>query len=299
MTEEKAKLILNKLLAFNNDSNKKSAGLSSDEIEWLCDTVKMIFINQPVLLKVNAPLTVCGDIKGQFHDLLRLFELGGAPSSTNYLFLGNYVDRGYNSIETISLLFCYKVLYPNNFFMLRGKHECPYLNRKFGFYDECIANYSDEIYYTFNMVFNYLPIAAVVDDKIFCVHGGLSPKLNSLDDIKNISRPMLVPEEGMLHDLLWNNPDNTEVEWDTCDDDNSLIFNASVVDEFLEKNNFDLICRGNQLTMNGYEFPFYPATTLITIFSVPNYLDYQNKGAILKIDEDLSCSFECLEAHNT
>ena len=296
MTEERVKVILDKLLSLHNDFTTLSAGLTAEEITWLCFTVKSIFLEQPILLELRPPLTVCGDTHGQFHDLLRLFEIGGVPPAANYLFLGDYVDRGRQSIETVTLLFCYKILYPNNFFMLRGNHECSYINRLYGFYDDCIRLYSQTIWRTFSEVFNCLPIAAVIDDKIFCIHGGISPHLESLDDIKNLPRPMEVPEEGLLCDLLWSDPDNTIDTWGENDRGTSVCFGAEPVDKFLEKFNFDLICRAHQAIMNGYEFPFFPTQTLVTIFSAPNYCnEFDNKGAILKVDENLFCTFSILE----
>lgn len=127
-----------------------------------------------------------GDVHGQFTDLLRLFECGGFPPESNYLFLGDYVDRGKNSIETICLLLAYKIKFPDNFFLLRGNHECASINRIYGFYDECKRRFSVRLWKTFTDCFNCLPVAAVIDDKILCMHGGLSPELESLDQIRAI-----------------------------------------------------------------------------------------------------------------
>ena len=194
MTEEKVKDIVNHLLSLKDKPMTVTANLSPDQLRFILKTVRDIFIKQPVLLELRPPLTVCGDTHGQYHDLLRIFDLGQYPPHTNYLFLGDYVDRGRQSIETVTLLFCYKILYPNNFFMLRGNHECSYINRLYGFYDECVEQYNPTMWKDFCDVFNYLPIAAIIDDKIFCIHGGISPELNSLDDIRNITRPIEVPE---------------------------------------------------------------------------------------------------------
>lgn len=135
------------------------------------------------------PQQICGDIHGQYYDLLRLFEYGGFPPEANYLFLGDYVDRGKQSLETICLLLAYKIKYPENFFILRGNHECASINRIYGFYDECKRRYNIKLWKTFTDCFNCLPIAAIIDEKIFTMHGGLSPDLNSMEQIRRVMRP--------------------------------------------------------------------------------------------------------------
>jgi serine/threonine-protein phosphatase PP1 catalytic subunit len=128
----------------------------------------------------------------------------------NYLFLGDYVDRGKQSIEVVCLLFAYKLKYPENFFILRGNHECAGINRIYGFYDECRRRYSIKVWKQFCNTFNCLPCTAIIDDKIICMHGGLSPQLSSVDQIQNISRPCEVPDTGLLCDLLWSDPDTQQ-----------------------------------------------------------------------------------------
>lgn len=288
--------IKDKLLALRDYQPGTSAGLSVDEINLLCSTVKQIYLDQPILLELRPPLTVCGDVHGQFHDLLRLFDQGSYPPESNYLFMGDYVDRGRQSIETVCLLFCYKIMYPNNFFMLRGNHECSYINRLYGFYEDCLQHYNFKVWRTFGEVFNCLPIAAIIDDKIFCIHGGISPRLNSLDDIRSLQRPIEVPEEGLLCDLLWSDPSNEVDTWEENDRGTSVCFGVDPVKNFLQQFGFDLICRAHQAVMNGYEFPFFPDQSLVTIFSAPNYCyEFENKGAILKVDENLFCTFSHIE----
>ena len=155
-------------------------------------------MSQPILLEIEAPINICGDTHGQYYDLLRLFEYGGYPPESNYLFLGDYVDRGKQSLETISLLLAYKIKYPENFFLTRGNHESASINRIYGFYDECKRRYSIKLWKNFTDCFNALPVCALLDDKILCMHGGLSPDLNNIDDIKKIVRPTDVPEQGKI-----------------------------------------------------------------------------------------------------
>ena len=177
--------------------------------------------------------------------MLRLFEYGGFPPESNYLFLGDYVDRGKQSLETISLLLAYKVKYPENFFLLRGNHESQTINRIYGFYDECRRRYSVKLWKAFTQCFNCLPVAAIIDDKIFCMHGGLSPDLKNPEQIHQFSRPMEVPDKGMLCDLLWSDPDQECLGWEDSERGVSYVFGANVVKNFLKNNNMDLICRAH------------------------------------------------------
>ena len=273
----------------------KEVNLTEIEIKYLINTSKKILIEQPTFLDLESPVTVCGDTHGQYPDLLRLFELGGYPPDTNYLFLGDYVDRGEQSIETICLLLAYKIKFEENFFILRGNHESGSINRIYGFYDECKRRYNIKVWKHFVDLFNCLPIAACIDDKIFLVHGGLSPELKNMDDIKKIMRPTDVPEEGLLCDLLWSDPENISKDWGTNDRGVSVTFNAKVVEKFLENNELDLICRAHQVVEEGYEF--FGDKKLVTVFSAPNYCgEFDNNGGIMLVDENLRCSFKIIKA---
>ncbi|VEU23718.1 DEKNAAC104837 [Brettanomyces naardenensis] len=184
----------------------KKFPVSPDEIRFVCAKARSIFMNQPMLLELAAPVKIVGDIHGQFHDLLRIFKLCGFPPNANYLFLGDYVDRGKQSLETILLLLCLKIKFPENFFLLRGNHESAGITRMYGFYDECKRRSSLKSWRMLVDVFNTLPVAATIAGRIFCVHGGLSPQLTDLNQIKKIQRPTDIPEEGLLADLLWSDP---------------------------------------------------------------------------------------------
>ncbi|KAI4983251.1 serine/threonine-protein phosphatase PP1-like [Hordeum vulgare subsp. vulgare] len=272
----------------------KKVQLSEAEIRHLCVTAKGIFLSQPNLLELEAPINVCGDIHGQFSDLLRLFDYGGLPPSANYLFLGDYVDRGKQSIETICLLMAYKIKFPDNFFLLRGNHECASINRIYGFYDECKRRFSVRLWKLFTDCFNCLPVAALIDDKILCMHGGLSPDLDSLDRITEIQRPVDVPDQGLLCDLLWSDPDRESPGWGENDRGVSFTFGADKVAEFLNKHDLDLICRAHQVVEDGYEF--FADRQLVTIFSAPNYCgEFNNAGALMNVDASLLCSFQILK----
>lgn len=211
-----------------------------DTVNFLCSRGREIFNDQPVLLELEAPMKLCGDIHGQYHDLLRIFEHDGFPPQANYLFLGDYVDRGKKSLETICLLFAYKIKYPENFFLLRGNHESPSICRIYGFYDECKRRYNVKLWKTFCDVFNCLPACAVIDEKVICMHGGLSQEmLQESSDIRNqvleIQRPADIPDSGLLCDLLWSDPQPDGQGFGPNDRGVSVSFGADIVTAFFAK----------------------------------------------------------------
>ncbi|KAJ9175787.1 hypothetical protein P3X46_014303 [Hevea brasiliensis] len=273
---------------------KQLVELSETEIRKLCLASKNIFLQQPNLLEIKPPIKICGDIHGQYCDLLGLFERGGYPPEANYLFSGNYVDHGKQSLETICLLLAYKIKYPENFFLLRGNHECASINRIYGFYDECKRRYNVRLWKIFTDCFNCLPVAALIDKKILCMHGGLSPDLANLDEIRNLPRPTDVPDTGLLCDLLWSDPCRDIQGWGMNDGGVSYTFGPDKVSEFLTKHDLDLVCRANQFVEDGYEF--FAERQLVTIFSAPNYRgEYDNVGAMMRVDENLMCTFQILK----
>ncbi|XP_072977418.1 serine/threonine-protein phosphatase PP1-like [Typha angustifolia] len=286
--------IIRRLHDARNGRTTKQVQLADAEIRQLCLASKEIFLNQPNLLELEAPIKICGDIHGQYSDLLRLFEYGGLPPKANYLFLGDYVDRGKQSIETICLLLAYKIKYPENFFLLRGNHECASINRIYGFYDECKRRFNVRLWKVFTDCFNCLPVAALIDEKILCMHGGLSPYLNDLNQIRYIARPVDVPDQGLLCDLLWSDPDKDIEGWGENDRGVSYTFGPDKVSEFLQKHDIDLICRAHQVVEDGYEF--FSKRQLVTVFSAPNYCgEFDNAGAMMSVDDSLTCSFQILK----
>jgi len=296
-TQKKSQIELDNVIAKlthrNSRSNNRNVNLTQKEITNLCTTSRQVFLDQPILLELEAPIKIVGDIHGQFSDLLRLFEYGGFPPEANYLFLGDYVDRGQNSLETICLLLAYKIKYPENFFLLRGNHECASINRIYGFYDECKRRYNVKLWRTFTDCFNCLPLAAIVDEKIFCVHGGLSPEIHQMEQVRRIQRPTDIPDCGLVCDLLWADPEKNVSGWGDNDRGVSFTFGRDIVGKFLRKHDLDLICRAHQVVEDGYEF--FASRQLVTIFSAPNYCgEFNNAGAIMSVDETLMCSFQIL-----
>ena len=285
--------IIEKLLSVRGNKPGKQVDLKDDEIKFLIDKSSTIIKEQKMLVELEAPLHVCGDIHGQYYDLLRIFEHCGYPGEYNYLFLGDYVDRGKQSLETICLLLCYKIKYPEKVTLLRGNHESSVTNRIYGFYDECKRRYNVKLWKCFTDLFNVLPVAALIDDKILCMHGGLSPDLKNLQNIQDISRPTEIPDTGLLCDLLWSDPDKDATEYDENDRGVSVIFGEKVVNEFNKKNDLDLIIRAHQVVDDGYEF--FANRQLITIFSAPNYCgEFDNSAGIMIIDDSLTCSLKVL-----
>ncbi|KAL0951220.1 hypothetical protein HGRIS_007941 [Hohenbuehelia grisea] len=272
----------------------KALCLKNTEITAICQTAREVFLSQPTLIELSPPVKIVGDVHGQYSDLIRLFEMCGFPPAANFLFLGDYVDRGKQSLETILLLLCYKIKYPENFFLLRGNHECANVTRVYGFYDECKRRCNIKTWKTFIDVFNCLPIAAIVASKIFCVHGGLSPSLHSMEDIKRIQRPTDVPDFGLLNDLLWSDPSDTALDWEDNERGVSYCFGKAIINEFLVRYDMDLICRAHMVVEDGYEF--WNDRTLVTVFSAPNYCgEFDNYGACMSVSEDLLCAFELLK----
>lgn len=272
--------------------------ISEFELRSLCQAARTTFLSQPSLLELEAPLQICGDIHGQFHDLLRLFDYGGSPPNSNYLFLGDYVDRGKQSIATISLLFAYKIKYPENFFLLRGNHECANVSRQYGFYDECKRHYDIKIWKLFCDVFNALPVCSIIDQKIMCMHGGLSQEIQHLDQIRRIARPTEIPDSGIMCDLLWADPDEEKgfKGYRPSDRGVSYTFGVDVLHHFLLKHDLDLICRAHQVVEDGYEF--FGHRKLVTLFSAPNYGDFDNAAGMMLVDESLMCHFKVLKPRN-
>lgn len=287
--------VLEKLLALKGLRHGRQADLKESELLALASQGRELLLSQPILLELAAPVKICGDIHGQYYDLLRLFEYGGFPPEANYLFLGDYVDRGRQSLETIALLLVYKLKFPENFFLLRGNHEAAAINRFYGFYDECKRRYSVKVWKAFCDCFNCLPIAAIIDDKIFCMHGGLSPELSNFEQIRRILRPADVPESGLLCDLLWSDPSSAVSGWGDNDERGvSFLFSQTIISNFLRRHDLDLICRAHQVVEDGYEF--FGNRQLVTIFSAPNYCgEFDNAGALMSVDENLMCSFQILK----
>ncbi|XP_037443254.1 serine/threonine-protein phosphatase BSL2 homolog [Triticum dicoccoides] len=274
--------------------------LDCNEIADLCDSAERIFSSEPSVLQLKAPIKIFGDLHGQFGDLMRLFDEYGSPSTAgdiayiDYLFLGDYVDRGQHSLETMSLLLALKVEYPQNVHLIRGNHEAADINALFGFRIECIERMGERdgiwTWHRMNRLFNWLPLAALIEKKIICMHGGIGRSINHVEQIENLQRPITM-EAGsvVLMDLLWSDPtENDSVEGlrPNARGPGLVTFGPDRVMEFCNNNDLQLIVRAHECVMDGFER--FAQGHLITLFSATNYCGTANNaGAILVLGRDL------------
>ncbi|KAL2210341.1 calcineurin-like phosphoesterase [Sarocladium strictum] len=343
----------------------------------LCEKVKEILMEESNIQPVCTPVTVCGDIHGQFYDLLELFRVaGGMPGETNvqapktattvitsddieppsqitnpklrkkvkpsidgdsigggdgddddaemdaasqsgdsgvevtsapahtssqsaetrFIFLGDFVDRGYFSLETFTLLMCLKAKYPDRIVLVRGNHESRQITQVYGFYEECQQKYGNaSVWKACCHVFDFLVLAAIVDGELLCVHGGLSPEIRTIDQIRVVARAQEIPHEGAFCDLVWSDPEDVET-WAVSPRGAGWLFGDKVANEFNHVNGLKLIARAHQLVNEGYKYHF-AENSVVTVWSAPNYC-YRcgNVASIMSVDNDLSPKFSIFSA---
>lgn len=284
--------------------------LAEDELKALCTYVKEILIEECNVQPVNSPVTVCGDIHGQFHDLMKLFDTGGHVPDTHYIFMGDFVDRGYNSLEVFTLLLLLKARYPSHVTLLRGNHESRQITQVYGFYDECQRKYGNANAWRYcTDIFDFLTLSAIIDGRVLCVHGGLSPDVRTLDQVlvviecsscghcdslpkqvqpqvRVVERVCEIPHEGPFCDLMWSDPEDIDA-WAVSPRGAGWLFGSQVTSEFNHINGLELICRAHQLVQAGLKYMF-PEKSLVTVWSAPNYC-YRcgNVASILSFDDSL------------
>lgn len=288
---------LKKLLQAKKRKPGTLVRLTQQMLVMTCQIAKETISNEMALIKLTPPVIVVGDIHGEFYNLLRIFEQNGKPPDQQYLFLGDYVDRGSQSIEVITILLIYKILYPEHIFLLRGNHESPEINEINGFKTECVSRYSPRLWNVFNDVFSVFPIAAIIGSKIFATHAGISPKIEKINFFDTIERPITkIIDSGPIEDLAWSDPDPSAEDWKENSRGRSYFFGPNQIHKFLDDNELEVLVRAHQNVPGGFEFPFEPDRCVVTIFSIPTQGDpVGNDGAVLKIDKDLSCSFNTLK----
>jgi len=264
--------------------------LSESDVLSLCERARAILKEEKNVQPVRVPITVVGDIHGQFHDLKELFRITGKAPETNFLFLGDYVDRGYHSVESVSLVVALKVRYRDRVFIIRGNHESRQITQVYGFYDECLRKYgSVKVWKYFTDLFDFLPLSALIEGQIFCPHAGLSPSIETLDHVRQLDRVQEVPHEGPMCDLLWSDPDD-RCGWGISPRGAGYTFGQDISEQFNHKNGLNLIARAHQLIMEGYQWS--QDNNVVTVFSAPNYC-YRcgNQAAIMEIDEYMGYTF--------
>ncbi|KAI5917775.1 Metallo-dependent phosphatase [Camillea tinctor] len=339
------------------------------QVREVCHKARELLIEEGNVVTVAAPVTICGDIHGQFHDLMELFRVGGDPPDTNYLFMGDFVDRGFYSLESFLLLLCLKVRYPDRMTLIRGNHESRQITTVYGFYDECLRKYGSANVWRYCCdIFDYLALGAIVlgasntltppndstpnedyieqeieievcnadgdimsrftrrnsdhssgseqqrspingtgaktgppgsgasgssggtignpTGAVLCVHGGLSPLIDTVDKIRLLDRKQEVPHEGAMCDLLWSDPDEID-GWGLSPRGAGFLFGADIVKVFNHRNDLSLIARAHQLVMEGFKEMF--DASIVTVWSAPNYC-YRcgNVAAVLELSEDPS-----------
>ncbi|KAJ6555226.1 Metallo-dependent phosphatase [Mycena sp. CBHHK59/15] len=286
-------------IAFLKNHFYREGRLSEEQALYIIEKGTEVLRSEQNMLALEGPITICGDIHGQYYDLMKLFEIGGSPADTPYLFLGDYVDRGYFSIECVLYLWALKIWYPTSIFLLRGNHECRHLTDYFTFKLECKHKYSERIYDACTESFCALPLAAVLNKQFLCIHGGLSPEFNTLDDLRSIDRFREPPTQGLMCDILWSDPAEdfgTEKTADSFLHNHvrgcSYFFTYQAACNFLERNNLLSIIRAHEAQDSGYRMYRKTKTTgfpsVMTIFSAPNYLDmYNNKAAVIKYENNV------------
>lgn len=299
----------------NNDEFRV---LSGEGIQILCMRAIQLFEEAETVVEVKAPCKVFGDIHGQMGDLLELFQAYGSPNHlngdvklVNYVFVGDFVDRGSHSLEVVSLLFALKVLYPTKVFLIRGNHEDRAVNKLYGFHQECTERLGlagDQSWGWFNHAFDYLPLGARIAGKILCIHGGLGESVHDIEQIRALKRPIIIEHESqtekarLITDLLWSDPTSSDdiegVHVNEQRGPNITTFGPDRVKSFCRQNDIDVVIRAHQCVHHGYEY--FAGGHLITVFSATNYCGkYENHGAMLEITDELEITPKTIRAKGT
>lgn len=274
---------MQQLMDWFKDQNKLHRKCAYQILVQVKDVLSKLPSMVEITLKETEKITICGDTHGQYYDLLNIFNLNGLPSETNpYLFNGDFVDRGSFSLEVILTLFGFKLLYPDNFHLLRGNHETDNMNQMYGFEGEVKAKYTAQMFQLFSEVFQWLPLAQCINNKVLVMHGGLfSEDGVTLEDLRKIERNRQPPDSGPMCDLLWSDPQPQNGR-SISKRGVSCQFGPDVTERFLKQNNLDFIVRSHEVKAEGYEVTH--SGKCITVFSAPNYCDQMgNKGAYIHL----------------
>ncbi|OHS99035.1 Serine/threonine-protein phosphatase PP1-2 [Tritrichomonas foetus] len=246
-------------------------------------STKSIFNEESSLLRLHGEYTIVGDLHGNVDDLLRIFEDNSYPPDGKYVFTGDYVDRGLNSVEILLLLFALKNLYPEHIFLLRGNHESEDICSVYGFQSECEEKLGTEVFEAFIRSFSFMPFAAVINDSEFCVHGGICPEISELSQIEELKRPMLTSESLISNGILWSDPRADSMGFEPSDRGTGFLFNEEKLNMFLKANNLKCLIRSHESCMEGIDKPFGPNGNCITVFSNSDYCGMENTAAVIRV----------------
>ena len=259
-----------------------------NEVKYIIEEATKVFRSEPNVLTISPPIALCGDIHGSFNDLIEIFRISGAPPLTQYLFLGDYVDRGDKSVEVLMFICALKIVYKDSFFMLRGNHESMGITEVYGFRREVLRKYgSESLYQSFESLFNAMPIAAVINNELFCVHGGITGHAMTIDAIMRLDRFVDIPNSGALCELLWNDPIDESCEFvESTERSIGSMFGVAATDEFSRANGIRMVVRAHQTKKLGFEYCH--ARRVLTVFSASNYeRNIKNYGGVVTVDENM------------
>ncbi|EAY07646.1 Ser/Thr protein phosphatase, putative [Trichomonas vaginalis G3] len=265
--------------------------ISPEMAEALIKETMTVLQNKPTLVRIDAPCYVVGDIHGNLYDLIRILSMAKMPPMSRYVFLGDYVDRGQFSYEIVLLLFALQCQYPNDVVLLRGNHEFADVNSVYGFFDEMSQLENGQyLYDLMNKAFEWLPIAAIIQNKIFCVHGGISPDLNDISQVEKIERPIKICEDELLADLMWSDPTSDTKTYARSTRGLGISYGTSLVHDYLKKNSLTSVLRGHQCVQNGIQKAL--DGQVYTVFSCSNYADaLDNRCGLLFLNQTLEMQF--------
>lgn len=289
MNESELRGIVRNLIAkqTSTDREVRNSFPPTETIEKLITEFQNLIQKESNLIRLSGEWVVVGDIHGNFEDLLRIFDSNRYPPEKNYLFLGDYVDRGPQSLEVLILLFSLKVLYPEKIYLLHGNHEGEYLTTLFNFKNDCTVNGFADIYPKFIECFKYLSLSAIINDKFLCLHGCISPELTDIKQIEEIGKPVIDENGNLPENLLWSDPGRKDLDSYQLNDRGAGWYCPGFkIKEFLLKHSLKLLIRSHEYQSQGYSFNFGENGGCLTVFSTSDYCGIHNMGAIALISNE-------------
>ena len=292
-------IVFQVLLGRMNKKKRYAKPITQEDISNLLKQTREVLSKEPTMLELPAGIVIVGDLHGNVDDLIRIFERLRYPPATRYLFLGDYVDRGIYGLEVMLLLCALKVKFPEHVYLIRGNHETQSLTGVYGFEDEILGKFNQAVYNDFVETFYQLPICATVGQRIFCVHGGISPGITKLDELRQLEKPREIPLTGVFTDLVWSDPDIEAYDFIPSMRGCGYLYGPEALHDFLTANDLDLLIRAHEVCDEGVEWPYQDddvyGDICITVFSNTNYCDRDNSGAVVCVTDDLAVSIELFD----